>query len=93
MLDLERMRQAIRSVVDDQPVVGILAADLLVDLSGQCTRPRPELDQERVGLRVVQYGLALHGLNLRPRKALCTVRPSSSVTTRNQRRSRGTHPQ
>jgi hypothetical protein len=54
MLDLERMRQTIRSVVDDRPVRGVLAADPLLDRSRRRSRPRPELDQERVGLRVIQ---------------------------------------
>jgi hypothetical protein len=52
----ERVRQAVRSVVDDQPVLGVLAADLLVDLCGRRSRPRSELDQERVGLRVIRCG-------------------------------------
>jgi hypothetical protein len=77
VLDLERVRQAVRTVVDNQPLIGILAADLLVDLSGRRGRPRPELDQERVSLGIIQNGLAGHGWNVRSRKALCTVLPSS----------------
>jgi hypothetical protein len=69
--------------MDDQALLGIFAAYLLVDLSRRRGGPPPELDQERGGLRVIQYGLAVHGLNLRSRKALCTVLPSSRVTTRN----------
>jgi hypothetical protein len=54
MLDTERVRQVVGPVVNDQPVLRVFAADLLVDLCGRRGRPRPELDQERVGLRVIQ---------------------------------------
>jgi hypothetical protein len=54
--------------VDGQPVPGVFAADLLVHLCGRRRRPGSEFDQEGVCLRVVQYGLAGHGLNLRSRK-------------------------
>jgi hypothetical protein len=50
MLDLERVRPAIRPVVNDQPVLGVLAADLLIDLGGRRCRPRSQLDQERVSV-------------------------------------------
>ena len=73
VLDLERVRPSVRSVMDDQALLGIFAADLVVDLSRRRGGPRPELDQERIGLRVVQDGLAIHGLNLGSRKALCAV--------------------
>jgi hypothetical protein len=39
VLDLERVRQAVRPVVDDQPFLDILAADLLVDLSRRRAGP------------------------------------------------------
>ena len=47
MLDLERVRPAIRPVVNDQPLLCVLATDLLIDLGGRRCRPRSQLDQER----------------------------------------------
>jgi hypothetical protein len=38
VLDLERVRQAVWPVVDDQPFLDIFAADLLVDLCGRSGR-------------------------------------------------------
>jgi hypothetical protein len=43
-LDGERVRQAVRPVVDYQPFLDILAADLVVDLGRRRGRPRPERD-------------------------------------------------
>jgi hypothetical protein len=40
VLDLERVRQPVRPVVDDQPFLDILAADLVVDLRRRRDRPR-----------------------------------------------------
>jgi CBS domain-containing protein len=51
---LERVRHTVRPVVNDQPVLGIFAADLLVDLGRRRGGPGPKLDQKRVSLRVVE---------------------------------------
>jgi hypothetical protein len=47
VLDLERMWQAIRPVVDDESVLGVFPTDLLVDLGRRRRRPGSELDQCR----------------------------------------------
>src|SRR5690606_9221651 len=60
------------------------------DLARLCAGPLGQIDVERVGLGVV---MELHGwTSLKPRsgKALCTVSPSSSVTTRRYFWSSGT---
>jgi hypothetical protein len=92
VLDLERVRQAVQPVVDDQPVLGVFAADLLVDFGRRRRRPRPELDQERVGLRVIQCGLAQSWLEPPVQEGIVHRAAVWRVTTRNHRRSRGTHP-
>jgi hypothetical protein len=85
MLDFPKPRPTIRGVMNHEIVAGILAADFA---RGAVTRfgPRANLDRHRVCVRVVAYRrFQAHGSKFRSQKALWTVSPSASVTTRNQR--------
>jgi predicted RNA-binding protein with PUA-like domain len=81
VLDLERVGQAVRPIVNNQPVLGIFAAALLVDLSGR--RGWHGRSPDRTGRARESC------FEPRSRKALCIVLQSSNLTTRNEQRGRG----
>src|SRR5579883_1275084 len=85
VLDFTEPRQTIGGVMDHQILAGILAADF-VRVALLPFGPRANFDGHGVGFRVVaDHWLDDHGSKVRSPKALWTVSPSASVTTRGRR--------
>src|SRR5918994_4862690 len=63
-----RRAACVRAKMNDEPLFGVFAPDLLVGLGWRRRRPRPDLNKKSVGLRVVENRF-LHGRNLRSQNA------------------------
>lgn len=54
MLDLVSVRLTIRTKMDDETLLGVSAADLLVDLGRGRRGPRPDFNEKRVALGIIR---------------------------------------